>query len=87
MYHFLKCEITGMFLTANDVNCHHYVPLHLGGDDKFNNLRILHKDVHKIIHLKNISTIESLISKMKLTKPQVKKINVCRKNSGMDPIQ
>lgn len=81
-----KCEITGNVLTASEVNCHHYIPVHLGGDDKFNNLRILHKEVHKIIHLKETSTIETLINKMNLTKPQVKKINEYRKNSGMDLI-
>ena len=46
-----KCEITGLFLQAQDVHCHHYIPVHLGGNDKFNNLRILHKDVHKLIHM------------------------------------
>jgi RNA-directed DNA polymerase len=40
-----KCEITGMFPYAYEVHCHHYIPLHLGGNDKFNNLRVLHKDV------------------------------------------
>ena len=45
-----KCEITDVFPRASDVHCHHYIPLHLGGNDKFNNLRILHKDVHKLIH-------------------------------------
>nr|WP_235788512.1 hypothetical protein [Salipaludibacillus sp. CUR1] len=82
-----KCEITGMFLTASEVNCHHYTPVHLGGDDKFNNLRILHQEVHKIIHLKDTSMIESLTNKLKLTKPQIKKINNYRKNSDLDPIQ
>ena len=38
-----KCEIIGEFLTASEVHCHHYIPLHLGGSDKFNNLRILTK--------------------------------------------
>ena len=40
-----KCEITGIYLFASDVHCHHYIPLYLGGSDKFNNLRILHKEV------------------------------------------
>ena len=25
-----NCEITGMFLQAQDVHCHHYIPIHLG---------------------------------------------------------
>ncbi|TXK67405.1 group II intron reverse transcriptase/maturase [Paenibacillus sp. N3.4] len=47
------CEITGMFLFASYVHCHHYLPIHLGGGDRFNNLRILHKDVHVLIHAKS----------------------------------
>ena len=30
-----KCEMTGIYLSAADVHCHHYVPLHLGGSDRF----------------------------------------------------
>ena len=48
-----KCEITGWDLTAYDVHCHHYKPKHLGGTDKFNNLRILHKDIHRLVHRKD----------------------------------
>lgn len=82
-----KCEITGTFLNASEVHCHHYIPLHLEGDDKFNNLRILHKVVHKIIHLKDTSTIEILINKLGLTKPLIKKINDYRSQCGMEPIK
>ncbi|MNO86188.1 Group II intron-encoded protein LtrA [compost metagenome] len=52
-----KCEITGIPLFAADVHCHHYVPSHLGGSDKFNNLRILHKEVHRLIHASIKETI------------------------------
>jgi retron-type reverse transcriptase len=55
-----KCEITGMFLIAMDVHCHHVLPVHLGGSDKYSNLRILHKDVHKLIHATQNQTIERL---------------------------
>jgi RNA-directed DNA polymerase len=81
-----KCEITGRFLYANDVHCHHYIPLHLGGNDKFNNLRILHKDVHKLIHLKHKKTIDILIITFGITKPMVHKINKYREKCGMEPI-
>lgn len=81
-----KCEITGMFLYASDVHCHHYIPLHLGGNDKFNNLRILHKDVHKLIHLKHKKTIDILIITLGITKPMVHKINQYREKCGMELI-
>nr|WP_219914664.1 group II intron reverse transcriptase/maturase [Thalassobacillus sp. CUG 92003] len=48
-----KCEITGEYLHAQDVHCHHYVPKNLGGSDQFQNLRILHKDIHRLIHVKD----------------------------------
>lgn len=56
-----NCEITGSFLQAHNVHCHHYIPLQLGGSDKFNNLRILHKDVHKIIHMTDAVKMNTLM--------------------------
>ncbi|MDF2650872.1 MAG: group intron reverse transcriptase/maturase [Paenibacillus sp.] len=50
-----KCEITGMYLFVSDVHCHHYIPLQLGGSDKFNNIRILHKEVHKLVMMEKIN--------------------------------
>lgn len=81
-----KCEITGSFLHANDVHCHHYIPKHLGGNDKFNNLRILHKEVHKLIHLTDKQTIDKLINQLGITMPMVKKINKYREKCGMELI-
>ncbi|MDR7003098.1 group II intron reverse transcriptase/maturase [Neobacillus niacini] len=81
-----KCEITGVFLCANDVHCHHYIPLHLGGNDKFNNLRILHKDVHRLIHHTDKKTIDILINKLGISKSMLQKINKFRQMSGMEQI-
>jgi RNA-directed DNA polymerase len=81
-----KCEITGVFLYASDVHCHHYIPKHLGGNDKFNNLRILHKEVHKLIHQTDKKTIEILITKLGITTPMVQKINKYREKCGMELI-
>ena len=82
-----KCEITNEFLGASDVHCHHYTPLHLGGNDKFNNLRILHKDVHRLIHHSDKKTIDTLITKLGITIPMVQKINKYREKCGMDLIK
>ncbi|MDR7002058.1 5-methylcytosine-specific restriction endonuclease McrA [Neobacillus niacini] len=81
-----KCEITGTFLSASDVHCHHYIPKHLGGNDKFNNLRILHKEVHKLIHQTDKQTIDILITKLGITTPMVQKINKYREKCGMELI-
>jgi RNA-directed DNA polymerase len=74
------CEITGSFLQAQEVHCHHYIPLHLGGTDKFNNLRILHKDVHKVIHMTDTIKINTLMKNLDITQPMLEKINKYREN-------
>lgn len=81
-----KCEISGMFLQARDVHCHHYIPLHLCGSDQFNNLRILHKEVHKLIHMTNKETIDKLITNLGITTPMIQKINNYREKCEMEPI-
>lgn len=82
-----NCEITGSFLYAQDVHCHHYIPLHLGGNDKFNNLRILHKDVHKLIHMTDIIKINTLIKNLDITQPMLEKINKYREKCELERIE
>ncbi len=81
-----KCEIVGLFIQAHDVHCHHYIPLHLGGNDKFHNLRILHKDVHKLIHMKDAIKIDTLKKKLGITEPMLQKINKYREKCELEQI-
>lgn len=81
-----QCEITGIFLQAKDVHCHHFIPVHLGGDDGFNNLRILHKDVHIAIHQTDVKAIHSRLKNFTITQPMIKKINTYRENCGLQPV-
>jgi RNA-directed DNA polymerase len=81
-----KCEITGINLFATDVYCHHFIPLYLGGNDKFNNLRVLHKEVHKLIHETHQETIDVLINGLQITGSMIIKINQYREKSGLEPI-
>jgi RNA-directed DNA polymerase len=81
-----KCEITGIYLFATDVYCHHYIPLYLGGDDKFNNLRILHKEVHQLIHHTHKETIDVLINRLGITDLMKIKINQYREKCGLEPV-
>jgi group II intron reverse transcriptase/maturase len=82
-----NCEITGSFLQAQDVHCHHYIPLHLGGNDKFNNLRILHKDVHRLIHMTDKIKINTLIKNLGITQPMLQKINKYREKCELGRIE
>ncbi|MFD0717712.1 group II intron reverse transcriptase/maturase [Paenibacillus sp. GCM10027626] len=81
-----KCEITGIYLFAADVHCHHYIPLHLGGSDKFSNLRILQKEVHQLIHCTNNETIGVLTNKLGISELMIDKVNQYRQKCGLEPI-
>ncbi|MGG4147573.1 group II intron reverse transcriptase/maturase [Paenibacillus algorifonticola] len=81
-----NCEITGMFLYAEDVHCHHYLPTSLGGSDKFINLRILHKDVHRLIHATTNHTIVELIKRLDLSSEMIHRINQYREKSNLELI-
>ncbi|MFL6517374.1 MAG: HNH endonuclease, partial [Bacillus sp. (in: firmicutes)] len=82
-----KCEITGRFLQAQDVHCHHHIPVHLGGNDKFNNLRILHKEVHKLIHMKDTDKMNTLMKNLGITQPILEKINTYREKCELEHIK
>ncbi|WNR46868.1 group II intron reverse transcriptase/maturase [Paenibacillus roseipurpureus] len=81
-----KCEITGMYLFASDVHCHHYIPPHAGGNDKFNNLRILHKEVGKLILQTHKETIDVLKEKLDLTELMMVQINKYREKYALRPV-
>jgi len=81
-----KCEITGMFLQAENVYCHHYIPKYLGGNDKFNNLRILQKEVHELIHMTDKIRANTLIKVLGITESMLKKINKYREKCELEII-
>ncbi|MDQ0245995.1 group II intron reverse transcriptase/maturase [Bacillus fengqiuensis] len=81
-----KCEITGKFLKAYEVHCHHFLPKSLQGTDNFDNLRIIHKEVHKLIHASKNETIDLLINQLKLTEKQIERVNQYRRMSNMELI-
>lgn len=45
-----KCSILGIVLDYEDIHCHHIHPRETGGTDKYDNLVIVHIDMHKLIH-------------------------------------
>lgn len=78
-----KCSVTGAwFDSADDIHCHHKRPKYLGGKDNYDNLTLVHKDVHILIHATREDTILLHINSLKLSAEMVKKINVLRELSG-----
>lgn len=81
-----RCIVLKTFLNAEDLHCHHILPKHLGGTDNFSNLVVLHKDIHRLIHLKEESTIELYLSQLNLGGKQIEKINSYREKCNLAEI-
>ncbi len=79
-----KCYITGIRLDIKDVHCHHVIPLRYGGNDRYENLVIVHKEIHKLIHSTDIKNILE-ISKYWTTKSK-SKFNKLRRNANLEVI-
>lgn len=81
-----KCAVTGRKLQLGEIHCHHKVPRHLNGDDSYSNLRIVHIDVHRLIHAVENELIIQLLNKLQLTEYQVERVNVLRNLCKLSPI-
>lgn len=81
-----KCEISKVFLNADEVHCHHYLPIRYGGNDSFDNLRIIHKDIHVLIHATKETTIKYYLNKLSLDKEQLERINQYRRTCNLEKI-
>lgn len=81
------CEISGIFLTANEVHCHHYMPFENSKDDSFSNLRIIHKELHRAVHATDSVLIRNLIEPFQLNKGQIEKLNRFRRACNLELIR
>ncbi len=75
-----KCAVTGEEFTSKDeIHCHHKLPKSKGGTDDYQNLILVTETVHKLIHAKNAEIIQKYLQ---ACKPDMKKLNVLRKQVG-----
>ena len=78
-----KCAVTGReFATTEEIHCHHILPRERGGTDKYDNLKLVHEFVHKLIHAKTDETVEKYKKFCNLDKEQLKKLNKLRVLAG-----
>ncbi|MDF1494567.1 group II intron reverse transcriptase/maturase [Caproiciproducens sp. CPB-2] len=77
-----KCAVTGKELWVDEIHCHHKVPLCKGGMDKYENLVILHRNVHLLIHATNPETITAYLNLIQPDKKALEKINSLRLLAG-----
>ncbi|MFC6604297.1 reverse transcriptase domain-containing protein [Ectobacillus funiculus] len=81
-----KCEVTGIFLPAETVHCHHVKPFHVSNDNSYSNLRIVHEWVHILIHATKEQTIQKYMEVLQLDDKSFKKLNQLRKHCGLELI-
>lgn len=74
-----RCAVSGIELGFIDWHCHHKNPYHLSKDDSYSNLIVLHEGVHRLVHLKDIDKIKSLLNALQLNNKQKEKLNELRK--------
>ena len=77
-----KCAVTGQILDVNNIHCHHKIPIKNGGTDKYENLIIIHKYIHILIHATKQDTINKYKSIIKIDDKAIIKINKLRKMVG-----
>ena len=82
-----KCAVLGVVLDIDDIHCHHKLPKKLGGKDNYQNLIIVHQDVHRLLHATQDETINRYLLTLKLDKKQISKVNKLRKMVGNEPIK
>lgn len=81
-----RCAVSKVELSYDDWHCHHIIPLKLGGNDHYNNLIILHRDIHKLIHMTDELKIGKVVQNFKLSKEQLNKVNELRTNAHRECI-
>ncbi len=81
-----KCAVTGVHMETHDIHCHHKLPVSLGGTDEYNNLVLVTKDIHVIIHAKNDETINRYLNPLNLDNSKLAKLNKLRVMADMPPI-
>lgn len=77
-----KCGVTGEILEYGDIEVHHKIPKSKGGTDKYKNLIIIRKSIHKLIHATNTETIKNYMNNLHLKSNQLDKLNKLRKMVG-----
>lgn len=77
-----KCAITGSELEVSEIHCHHILPKRMGGNDAYQNLIIVHEDVHRLIHAIKDETVRKYMAALNLDSKMLKKLNKLRQKAG-----
>lgn len=81
-----NCSICKLPITLENMWCVRKIPKSCGGDGKYKNLIIVHKDMERLINSQGRKEIKCILNKYKLDSNQRRKINTIRKNVGLEEI-
>lgn len=82
-----KCAITGIeFQDIEDIHCHHKTPRSKGGTDRYEDLALVLKNIHRLIHAVEKEVISKYMGLCKLDKKQLEKLNQYRSIAGLEAI-
>lgn len=81
------CAITKEPLDIENMDCHHKIPKYLGGTDEYQNLILVTREVHILIHATREETINKNLQNLKIGQTGIKKINKLRKLVGNNEIK
>ena len=81
-----KCAVMGDELILTDMDCHHKTLWHETKDDRYVNLVLISRDVHRLIHATTEETIQSYLELLKPNEEQRNKLNQLRKMVGNEAI-
>lgn len=82
-----KCAVTNVELILTEMDCHHKIPWKISKDDRYSNLALVTRDVHKLIHATDENTIRSYLDNLKLNAKQLEKLNKFRKLVGNSKVK
>jgi group II intron reverse transcriptase/maturase len=77
-----KCAITKEELEVGSMECHHIQPKSQGGLDNYNNLVLITKEVHKLIHSTQMETINKYLKYVPADKVTLENLNKLRFKAG-----
>lgn len=82
-----KCAVTGEELILTEMDCHHKKLWSETKDDRYSNLVLITRDVHRLIHATDTETIQRYLEFLKLNEEQLMKLNKLRLLIGNEIIK
>lgn len=74
-----RCYVTGReFHNLEDMHCHHKIAKSKGGTDQYENLVLLDKNVHILIHSMDLATIKYYLELLQIKSAELRKLNRLR---------